>query len=31
MDLKSILIPALILAGWLVVYGVILPMLGIST
>jgi hypothetical protein len=31
MDFKSILIPILIIAGWLVLYGVILPMLGINT
>ncbi len=31
MDLKSILIPILIVGGWLVLYGVILPMLGINT
>ncbi len=31
MDLKGIVIPILIVAGWLVLYGVILPMLGVST
>jgi len=31
MELKSILIPILIVGGWLVLYGVILPALGIST
>ena len=31
MELKGILIPVLIVAGWLVVYGIILPALGINT
>jgi hypothetical protein len=31
MELKSILIPILIVGGWLVLYGIILPRLGIST
>lgn len=31
MELKSILIPILIAGGWLVLYGVILPALGVST
>jgi len=31
MEIKSILIPILIVGGWLVLYGVILPALGIST
>jgi len=31
MDLKSILIPVLFLTGWLVLYGIILPTLGINT
>lgn len=31
MELKGILIPVLIVAGWLVLYGIILPALGINT
>jgi hypothetical protein len=31
MELKSILIPVLIVGVWLVLYGVILPALGINT
>jgi hypothetical protein len=31
MELKSILMPILIVGGWLVLYGVILPALGINT
>ena len=31
MELKSILMPVLIVGGWLLLYGVILPALGIST
>ena len=31
MEFKSILIPILIVGGWLVLYGVILPALGINT
>ena len=31
MDLKSILMMVLIIGGWLILFGVILPMLGINT
>jgi hypothetical protein len=31
MELKSVLMPILIVGGWLVLYGVILPALGINT
>jgi hypothetical protein len=31
MELKSILMPILIVGGWLVLYGVILPALGVNT
>jgi hypothetical protein len=31
MDLQNLLIPVLIVAGWLVLYGIMLPLLGINT
>jgi hypothetical protein len=31
MELKSLLFPVLIVVGWLVIYGLVLPALGIST
>jgi hypothetical protein len=31
MDMKSILLPILIVAGWLILFGIILPALGINT
>jgi hypothetical protein len=31
MELKSILVPLAIVAGWLILYGLILPALGVST
>jgi hypothetical protein len=31
MDLKSLVVMVLIIAGWLILFGVILPKLGINT
>ncbi len=31
MELKSILIPLVVVGGWLVIYGIILPALGVNT
>jgi hypothetical protein len=31
MDIKNILIPALMVAGWLILFGIILPLLGVNT
>jgi len=31
MEFKSLLFPLLIVGAWLVIYGVVLPALGIST
>jgi hypothetical protein len=30
-ELKSILVPLLIVGGWLILYGIVLPALGINT
>ncbi len=31
MEWKSILIPLVIVGGWLVIYGIVLPALGVNT
>jgi hypothetical protein len=31
MEWKGILIPLVIVSGWLIIYGIVLPALGVST